>query len=122
MMKKLIIGIAIILALFTTGFGVYFMGSPEVVIMNHSSQYISEVIVKLPSNRIVFGAIAPKADSTIFYSWSQADGVYEYQISFANGVTQDGKCGYVTHHQIGKRLLLRVKADLNVICNETSKV
>lgn len=38
--------------------------------------------------------------------------MYEYQVSFAGGLSQTGKCGYVTHHEIGKRLTLIVNADL----------
>ena len=38
--------------------------------------------------------------------------MYEYQVSFAGGLSQTGKCGYVTHHEIGKWLTLIVNADL----------
>ena len=122
MIKKSIIAIVILATFFTTGFGVYVIGSPEIVIVNHSSQFINQVIVTLPSNRIVFGEIAPMADSTIFYSWTQPDGVYEYQISFTSGAIINGRCGYVTNHDIGKRLLLSVEPDLKIICRESSKV
>ncbi len=122
MVKKSIIGIIALLVLLVTGLGVYVIGSPEVVIVNHSSQNVNEVIVKLPSNRITFGAIPPKVESTIFYSWSQAEGEYEYHVSFASGSKQTGKCGYVTHHEIGKRLTLIVHTDLTVTCEESSKV
>jgi hypothetical protein len=122
MKKKLTISIAVLLALLCTCFGVYIIASPEVVIANKSSQLINELVVKLPSNRIVFGAVAPKSESSIYYSWSQTDGMYEYHISFANGVTQAGKCGYVTHLEIGKRLLLNVDADFKVVCTESSKI
>lgn len=122
MLKKSIIGIIILLVLLIIFLGLYVTGSPEVVIANQSSQNIIEVIVKLPSNRIVFGSISPESESTIFYSWSQAGGMYEYQVSFADGPSQSGKCGYVTNHEIGKRLTLIVHADLTVTCDESSKV
>ena len=122
MVKKSIIGIIILLALLITGLGIYVISSPEVMIVNHSNQNVNEVIVELPSNRIVFGAISPKSESTIFYSWSQVEGVYEYQVSFASGSKKIGKCGYVTHHEIGKRLILIVNEDLSVTCEESSKV
>ena len=122
MVKKSILGIIILLLLLVAGYGIYIKGSPEVVIVNYSSQNVNEVIVKLPSNRIVFGIISPESESTIFYSWSQAKGVYEYQVSFADGSIQTGKCGYVTHHEIGKRLTVFVHADLSVTCEESSKV
>lgn len=122
MVKKSIIGIIVLLVLLVTGLGIYAIGSPEVVIVNHSSQNVNEVIVKLPSNRITFGTILPKMESTIFYSWSQAEGVYEYRVSFASGSNQTGKCGYVTHHEIGKRLTLIAHADLTVTCEESSKI
>ena len=122
MVKKSIIGILVLLVLLGSGFGLFQIGSPEVVIVNHSSQYINEVIVKLPSNRIVFGVISPESESTIFYSWSQAEGVYDYQVLFANGLIQTGNCGSVIHHEIGKRFTLIVHADLTVMCEESSKV
>ena len=122
MLKKSIIGIIVLLVLLVTGLGIYVIGSPDVVIVNHSGQNVNEVIVKLPSNRIVFGAVASKSESTILYSWSQVEGVYEYQVSFASGLNQTGKCGHVTHHEIGKRLTLIVHIDLTVTCEESSKV
>ena len=54
--------------------------------------------------------------------WSQAEGVYEYFVSFSGGLNQSGKCGHVTNHEIGKRLTLVVHADLTVRCEESSKV
>jgi hypothetical protein len=122
MLKKSIIGIMLFLVLLVAGLGIYIVGSPDVVIKNHSSQNLNEIIVKLPSSRIVFGVISPKTESSIFYSWSQAEGVYEYQVSFASGLNQTGKCGHVTHHEIGKRLTLIVHMDLTVTCEESSKV
>ncbi len=122
MVKKSIIGIIVLVVSLGAFLGIYIIGSPEVVIVNLSSQNVNEIIVKLPSNRIVFGSISPKSESTIFYSWSQAEGVYEYQVSFAGGSNQTGKCGYVTHHEFGKRLTLIVHADLTVTCDESSKV
>lgn len=63
MMKKSIIGIIVLLVLLVTSLGIYVIGSPEVVIVNHSGQNVIEVIIKLPSNRIVFGTISPKSES-----------------------------------------------------------
>ena len=122
MVKKSIISIVVLLVLLIASLGIYLIGSPEVVIVNQSSQNIDEVTVKLPSSRIVFGSISPKNESAIYYSWSQTQGMYEYQISFAGGSSQTAKCGYVTHHEIGKRLTLIVHADLKVTCHESSKV
>ena len=122
MVKKSIISIVVLLVLLIASLGIYSIGSPEVVIVNRSSQNIDEVTVKLPSSRIVFGSISPKSESTIYYSWSQAEGMYEYQVSFAGGSSQTAKCGYVTHHEIGKRLTLIVHADLTVTCDESGKV
>lgn len=122
MVKKSIISIVVLLVLLIASLGIYLIGSPEVVIVNQSSQNIDEVTVKLPSSRIVFGSISPKSESTIYYSWSQTEGIYEYQVSFTGGSSQTAKCGYVTHHEIGKRLTLIVHADLTVTCDESSKV
>jgi len=122
MVKKSIIGLVVLLVLLTASLGVYLMGSPEVVVVNQSNQNINEVTVKVPSSRIVFASISPKSESRIFYSWSEAEGSYEYQVSFAGGSSQPAKCGYVTHHEIGKRLTLIIHADLTVTCDESSKL
>lgn len=122
MVKKLIIGVVVLLGLLTASIGVYLIGSPEVVIVNRSSQNVNEVIVKMPSSQIVFGSIPPESESTIFYSWSQAEDMYEYQVSFADGSNRTAKCGYVTNHEIGKRLTLIVHADSTVTCDESSKM
>jgi hypothetical protein len=122
MVKKSIISIVILLVLFMASLGIYLIASPEVVIVNRSSQNIDEVIVKLPSSRIVFGSISAKSESCIYYSWSQAEGVYEYQVSFAGGSSQVAQCGNVTDHEMGKRLTLIVHEDLTVTCDESSKI
>ena len=122
MVKKSIIGTIVLLVSLGALLRVYLIGSPEVTIVNQSGQHITELTVKLPSNRIVFGSISPESESTIFYSWSQEEGMYEYQVSFSGGSNQNGKCGYVTPYEIGKRLTLIVHADLTVTCHESSKV
>jgi len=122
MVKKLIIGIFIFLVSVVTGLGVYSICSPEIVIVNDSSQSVNKVTVKLPSNRIVFGAVSPKSKSAIYYSWAQSEGVYEYQISLSGGLNLSGRCGHVTDHEIGKRLTLIVHVDSSVTCEESSKV
>ena len=122
MLKKSIIGIIVLVVSLGAFLGIYLIGSPEVVIVNQPSQHVTELIIKLPSNRLVFGSISPKSESRIFYSWSQEEGTYKYQVSFSGGSNQTGKCGYVTLYEIGKRLTLIVHADLTVTCDESSKV
>jgi hypothetical protein len=100
----------------------YIIATPEIVIVNLSNQPIEEVVVRLPSNRIVFGQIQANRDSTIYYSWSQSDGAYEYEMRFPGQAIRSGRCGYVTNGEIGKRLTLTVDQNLVVTCVESNKI
>lgn len=121
-MKKLAIIILVIVALAGAGLLAFKLGSPEIVVENASASTIREVVVELPSNRVVFGEIQPGSESTIYYSATQGDGVYAYSIEFAGAPKLVGSCGYVTGNEIGKRLHLVIETEGRAVCRESNKI
>ncbi len=120
-MKKLAIIPLVLIALVAMGLFSYKLASPEIVVVNASASTIQEVIVELPSNRVVFGEIKPGSENTIYYSATQLDGVYSYSITFVNAPPIIGSCGYVTNSEFGKRIQLIVLRKRMVECRETTK-
>lgn len=121
-MKKLAIILTVLVALGGMGVIAYRLASPEIIVANVSGSTIQEVIIELPSNRIVFGAIQPGTESTIYYSTTQGDGVYSYSISLVGAPPLVGSCGYVTNSEFGKRVLLVVSGKGPVECRESNKI
>lgn len=121
-MKKILIGIVLVIGVVAFGLYVYRLISPEILIENASRMAISEVIVQLPSNRVVFGGIQPGAESRIYYSSLQSDGVYNYSVTFQGGPVLTGSCGYVTNSDVGKRMQLLVHDLESAVCNESNKI
>lgn len=121
-MKKLLVAVLLIVGLFIVGVLTYRLASPEIVIANLSQVTLEEVAVRLPSNRIVFGKIAPGEESVIYYSASQADGEYNYSVKFTGQHTLSGSCGYVTNSDYGKRLHVVVLGPEAVECREGNKI
>ena len=121
-MKKLAFTITGLVALGAIGIFAYTLVSPEIVIVNSSASTLQEVIVQLPSNRIVFGEIQPDSKSTIYYSATQSDGEYSYSVSFKGAPPLVGSCGSVTDSEFGKRLQLVVLRNGSVECREEIKI
>lgn len=96
--------------------------APEVVIKNQSDTRVEEVVIQLPSNRIVFGRVDAKQKLKIFYSLSQSDGEYVYQVMIQDQPIQSGHCGQIANNQFGKQLNLIINQDLGVVCKEGSKL
>jgi hypothetical protein len=121
-MKKLLIAVASVIGLFMAGVLAYRLASPEIVIANLSEATVEEVVIRLPSNRIAFGQIAPGKESVIYYSASQAEGEYNYEVQFPGQLALSGNCGYVTKSEYGKRLQLVVLGPEAVECRESNKI
>ena len=119
MAKTKALFVLILVGLSVAAIAGYRMVSPEIVVSNESSSTIEEVVIQLPSNRVVFGELPPGSESTIYYSVSQADGTYNYYVSLDNDDRRSGSCGYVTNSEFGKRLRLVVNADDEVECQES---
>ena len=122
MARKAALFVLILAGLSFAGIAGYRTVSPEILVANESLFTIDEVVIQLPSNRIVFGEVLPGSESSIYYSPSQADGTYNYSVSLNNGNRLSGTCGYVTNSEFGKRLRLAVNAEVEVGCRESSKI
>lgn len=114
-----IVIVAVALALLTY-FGVRLL-MPEIVVANQGQRQIDEVVVTLPSSRVVFGSIASGQQSTIYYDAEQADGTYQIVISLADGTSISTDCGYVTNSEVGKGLRITLSPEFSVQCQEYQK-
>jgi hypothetical protein len=121
-MKKLLITFVVIFGLVVAGVFTYRLASPEIVISNFSQLTAEEIVIQLPSNRIVFGEVVSEAESAIYYSASQADGTYNYSVKFPGKPVFSGSCGYVTNSDYGKRLQLVLLGPEVVECRESNKI
>jgi len=120
--RRTLIGLLICACLALAALFIYLQMLPEITVINRSDQLINEVEVALPSSRVVFDAIAPGEQSTIFYSPRQGDGVYRYIIRYEGDSEQVGQCGYVTGAEFGKRLVIIVGTVTPVECQESQRL
>jgi hypothetical protein len=89
---------------------------PSISVVNNSGAHIKSMTVNLPSSHLDFGTISQGQTNTLHYSLDQADGVYEYQIGFADELSIQGKCGYVTQNEINKRVSLIIGSK-DIVCS-----
>lgn len=94
----------------------YFFISPNITVVNSSSEEVSKIVVALPGSRLDFGALEPGAENTIYYSISQADGAYTTSITTASGVNMEKSCGSVTNNEFHKRVRITLTAARDLIC------
>jgi hypothetical protein len=121
-MKRPLVIAAWLIGLILSGVFVYRLATPEITVANASQSEIEEVVIQLPSNRVVFGEVPPGAASTIYYSASQADGAYDYSVRFPGEPVLSGSCGHVTKSDHGKRLQLIILGPESVECRESNKI
>ena len=116
-MKKIIwfVGIAILVT-YTT-YAAYFVLMPRVVVENISGESIKLVEVNLPSNKLVFDAMAEASTHTIYYSLNQGDGVYKYRVVYMDGQIRTGECGYVSANEYFKSFRFVLRPNRVVTCN-----
>ena len=122
MTKKVLLTVSLLLALAISSIFVHRLASPEIIVDNVSNLIIEEVVVQMPSNRLVFGEVQPGQSDTIYYSPSQSDGTYHYSIRFPDRPELAESCGYVTNSDYGKRLQLVVLGPSTVECRESNKL
>lgn len=92
---------------------------PAVTIINNSAVDIAQADVDLPSSHLDFGAVASGELNRLHYDLTQQrEGQYRYKILFANSVEQQGSCGYLTHNEFHKRVVISVDADAKVYCTQ----
>jgi len=116
---KLMMSVVSLLLLIIISFIAYLFLSPRIIIQNQSNTRLLQVIIQLPSNRIVFDNVAASAQNKIYYSWTQSEGVYRFQVNMENSVSVSGECGSITNHQVAKELKLLVHPDLSIECIES---
>ena len=121
-MKRLYYLVALLVGALIIGVMISRLVSPEIVIANAGSIPVREVIVQLPSSRVVFGAVQSGGESAIYYGASQADGAYEYSVLLEDGSSWSGRCGYVTDSDHGKRLRLTILGADRSECVEDNKL
>ena len=91
---------------------------PAVTMINNSAVDIAQADVDLPSSHLDFGAIASGDRNRLHYDLTQRrEGQYRYKILFANSVEQQGSCGYLTHNEFHKRVVILVARDGQISCN-----
>ena len=69
-----------------------------------------EVVVQLPSSRVVFGPIRRGKAYTIYHSAAQADGPYAYVVGFAEAPDLGSRCSRLSGSHYGKRMELVISA------------
>ena len=109
------------IALLSACFIAYRLAMPEVEVRNASEMLVVEVVVQLPSSRIVFGPIRRCEEYTIYHSAAQADGPYAYVVRFADAPDLRGRCGHLRGAHYGKRMELVISAPEIAQCRESNK-
>lgn len=99
----------------------YRLAAPEVEVRNATERLVVEVVVQLPSSRVVFGPIRRGEAYTIYHSAAQADGPYAYVVRFAEAPDLRGRCGHLSGSHYGKRMELVISAPEIAECRESSK-
>ena len=114
---KLLLLASVLLVL---AFNVTFYVMPSITIINNSKSKISSAKIALPSSNLDFGSIDNGESNVLHYDLSQPkDGSFRYHLTLSNGVEYQGVCGYVTSNEINKRVIITIRADQRVTCNET---
>ncbi|NMP31994.1 hypothetical protein HII17_10485 [Thalassotalea sp. M1531] len=89
---------------------------PSITVFNHTSEKIKQFEITLPSSHLDFGSIAPGTQNTLHYTLAQKDGVYRYKTLFASGTEVSGECGYLTHNELHKRVIVIININKEVSC------
>lgn len=89
---------------------------PSVTLVNKSGDVVEQAEVSLPNSNLNFGVLMDGEENTLHYSLEQSDGVYHYLFKSKNSVVFRGSCGYVTHNEIHKRVVITLNKNNEVIC------
>ncbi|USD39498.1 hypothetical protein [Ferrimonas sp. SCSIO 43195] len=92
----------------------YLFVLPSITVINASGGAVS-VTVRLPSNRLDFGRIAPGADNTLYYTLAQQPGDYRYRLQ-RSGAEVTGHCGRVAENEVHKRVKMTIGSDGQLRC------
>lgn len=116
MKKPIVIGLICLSLLLVGGYQLAFYLMPNITISNQTRLTIESANVTLPSNNLDFGSILAGDENTLYYDIEQTDGVYRYQFKLSDERIIEGSCGYVTHSEVNKRVVILVTAEFEVNC------
>ncbi|MBY0419770.1 MAG: hypothetical protein K2W88_17090 [Pararheinheimera sp.] len=92
---------------------------PSITIVNGSAAEVAQAEIDLPGSHLDFGSIASGSSNALHYSVTQPlDGVYRYTVKFTDSVETLGSCGYVTDKEVNKRVVISIKSDKQVSCEQ----
>lgn len=116
LLYKILLSVAILLVvIYYSSFYVL----PSITIVNSSGAGIAQAEIDLPGSHLDFGSIASGSSNELHYSLTQPlDGVYRYTIKFTDSVETLGSCGYVTDNEFNKRVVITIKSDKQVSCEQ----
>jgi hypothetical protein len=98
----------LVVALALVGLAVYHFLSPKVIVTNRSGYPIEEVTLSLPTNRVVFSAIKPDTEASIYYSPQSRSGKLHYSIQ-VNDTAHEGSLPYSDSTEYGR--VIRIDVD-----------
>ena len=113
-MKKLFIGLFLIIALLGISVSGYLFAKPKVVFKNMTDREIEEFELKLPSSRIVIGPIAPGAEEVVYFSFQETSGEASYIINDGQLVSNTDKFYFDSKGQYFRKLTFTFQSDGNV--------
>jgi hypothetical protein len=92
---------------------------PSITIVNSSAVGVAQAEIDLPASHLDFGSIASGSSNALHYSLTQPlDGAYRYTIKFTDSVETQGSCGYVTDREFNKRVVISIKSEHQVSCEQ----
>ncbi len=90
--------------------------TPRIIIDNQSEAALDQVIIDLPSSRIVVDDMPASSQQQHFHSPSQPDGNYNYIVTLGDGQRRIGSCGHVTNNMWGAKMKVIVEPGFEVRC------
>lgn len=114
---KVLFSVFVVIAIAVIAYYASFYVMPSITIVNNSGLTIETSKVRLPNSKLDFGSVETGHSNALYYSLNQADGEYQYEFIMSDDSVLDGECGYLTHSEINKRVLITINEN-EVVCNE----
>lgn len=115
-MKVLFSAVVVIAIAIVAYFGSFYV-MPSITLVNNSGMTIETSKVRLSKSKLDFGSVESGHSNTLYYSLNQVDGEYQYEFILSDDSVLDGKCGYLTHNEINKRVSITINEN-EVVCSE----
>ncbi|WKE65173.1 hypothetical protein PVT67_16140 [Gallaecimonas kandeliae] len=110
-MKKSLISLALLLALLYAGLAAYKHLSPKAVLRNDSDQRFQQLVVELPTSRLVFGPIYPHSEQHIYFSRQEKAGLVRYRLERDDKAVAQGQLPYDGAGEWGRTLNFNIATD-----------